>query len=175
MRIIGVYPTLAAGIPTAVGTYFEIDYSDIAAPQFDNIQVGQVRDGTTRLLIDPMPQFENNGTFTFLPSEIAVKSGTTYLGSYRYFGPVLYEHARSHIPIVIFQKSTHNSVKKCYVAYLNSLDPVLAGNMTLNTSELPHLTRLSQPSSMSVGLHITRDGIFTDITDINSAVWNSRS
>lgn len=169
------YLTLVAGEPTVAGAYFDPMLADLDARTGNNMIISQVRDGTHRILKDPMPQYEVDGTVALRAPHVDLKSGATYLGSYRYLGPVLYYHHRQGLPICLFLQSTINTHKKSYLCYIREGDPVLTAQSNINTDEAVALRRVAMPNILQFQVEIALDGIFTDVDDITSAGWNART
>ncbi len=171
------YLTLnAAGEPTVAGTYYDPLIIDLDVESGQNNLVQTVRDGTQRIIHDPMIQFEVSGTLLLGTPHVDEPSTIAYLGLTRYLGSVLYYHHREHLPICLFlQSHSLYSHQKAYVARILRVDPVLTGRVTTHTEERVLLTRSQMPSILSFQLSILLDGLYTDLTDITTAAWNARS
>ena len=165
-----------AGFPIAAGTYFDPGMHDLDAQTGDNNRIFPFRDGTEGVINDPLPIYENRGRLSVRSTLVDLKSASVYLGSFRYLGAVLYYHHREHLPICIFTESIQATHQKCYLCrILSPMDKALAGKVTVNTNEQLYLERHNMPRLLTFPLLIMLDGLYTDVGDILTAAWNSRT
>ena len=166
------YITLdGAGEPTAWGSYHDLDLADIDVDMSSNVNIVEERTGLTRKIYDPKYHFPIAGNLIISTSHIDEKGSGAIL---RYLGNLLYRTYSLHLPLCIFNQNNSDKGMKSYVCSLNSCDKFIAGNATTVVTEPMNSQRLTLPRTISFDLHITLDGVYTNIDDITSPAWNAR-
>jgi len=172
------YLTLdGAGEPTVAGTYFDPTMAEVNVDMGNNTVVQAARNGMPLIVSDNQLQLPITASLSLLSTHVDLKSGTVYLGGFRYIAPVLYVHYLNHTPICIFQQNIVDGAKKallCYFAPRAGFDKALAGQVITVTDHRTHFARIKPAKVFSFNFVIMKDGEFTDIDDITTANWFER-
>lgn len=168
MRLFTYLTLDANGEPTAAAEYYNLDLADFDPEMSNNYVIGTARDGTERIVHDSRCHFPIRGSFITAINYLNLQSigGTT-----RYFGAVMYRNYSLHLPICLFQEGISGESKKCFVFYLTSCPKDLASLATTVVTMPMNTTRHSHARNMRFNVSITLDGRYTDLNDINSAIW----
>lgn len=134
-----------------------------------------MRDGTEVIVDDPQSNFPMRVNLTLNVSEIDLKSEIQFAGRDRYLGPVLYLHKSEKMWIVLYHQSSQATSPKCYLCRILSLDELIAGIATVDTSDMTYAPGMeSRGKTVNIELYVDRDGIFTDFDDITSGTYAAR-
>ena len=170
------YLTLVAGEPTVAGTYFDPDMAEVSIDLGNNTVVQTARNGMPLIVSDDQLQLPIAASLSLLSTHVDLKSGSVYLGDFRYIAPALYVHYLNHVPICIFQQNIVGGAKKALLCYFapRGFDKVLAGQVITVTNSRTHFARMTPSKVFSFNFVVVKDGEFTDIDDITTATWLER-
>lgn len=166
------YLTLdVAGEPTAWASYYDLEFSDLNVDMSNNVNVVEERSGLVRMIYDPTYHYPVRGDLVISINHINERGTGATL---RYLGNVLYRTYALHLPLCLFLQDGGGRGMKSYVCYLTSCDKLIAANATTAATEPMNTIRLSAQRAISFDMLITLDGVYTNIDDITSPVWNTR-
>ena len=170
------YLTLAAGVPTVAGTYFDPTMAEVDVDLGNNTVVQEARNGMPLIVSDNQLQLPVAASLSLLSTYVDLESKTDYLGHSRYIAPVLYIHFLNHVPICIFQQNIEGGARKALLCYFapGGFDKPLAGQVITVTNRKTHFARMAPPQRFNFNFVVKRDGEFTNIDDIATATWFDR-
>ena len=176
MLKIYTYLTLAAGLPTVAGTYFDPVMAECDVELGNNTLVQFARNGMPLVVADNQLELPVGLSLSILSNHIDLESGVAYLGDIRYIAPVLYIHKLNHVPICIFHQNIREHSRKCYLCTFapQGFDKALAAQVNTVTNRRTHFSRMNSVKVFGFNFVVTRDGEFADFDDIATASWFPR-
>ncbi len=166
----------AAGEPTNAGTWFIPDLFDLDANLGRNKIVQPLQDGRELLLNNTKVVFPVNGLMTIPLIHVDLQSRTEYDGGERYLGPTFRNHHVLDLPICIFHRNIQQQHLKCYICeIMPPFPPKIEAQTTGITDKPMNMEGFNLPRSFTFRLQILLHGSFTDMTDVTSGTWVSRT